>query len=93
MCEAFRCVPTRANAAEHANLPPAEACVIRPRHIRAEATSAREIILVAGDTHIFPVTSLDGKKVGDGRVGPVATEIISMLTDDAINGTGNHHDL
>ena len=35
----------------------------------ADAQAASEIILFAGDTHIFPVTKLDGVPIGDGSVG------------------------
>ena len=59
----------------------------------AELRSAHEVILVAGDTHLFPVTVLDGVKVGTGRVGPVATRIEAQLTWDAIHGQEYHHDL
>ena len=53
-----------------------------------DLTSAKELFLLAGDTHVFSITSLNGKKVGDGRVGPVCREIERLLREDAEGGAG-----
>ena len=53
------------------------------------AMAGSELILVAGDTHLFPVTSLDGKPVGNGRVGPVARALFQMLKHDELHGEGH----
>lgn len=49
----------------------------------ADAAEAVELFLLAGDTHTIPITVLDGKPVGDGRVGPIAKEIQRLLIQDA----------
>ena len=36
---------------------------------------ARELFLVAGDTHTHPITRLDGHVIGDGKVGPVSQSV------------------
>ena len=48
-----------------------------------DARAAAEVFLLAGDTHLFPVTSLDGVPVGNGLVGPVARAIGDALRSDA----------
>jgi len=55
-----------------------------------DARAAAEIILMAGDTHVFAVTSLDGVPVGDGRVGRVARALEEALVRDAREGTECH---
>eukprot|EP01065_Artemidia_motanka_P018408 TRINITY_DN2171_c0_g1_i4.p1 TRINITY_DN2171_c0_g1~~TRINITY_DN2171_c0_g1_i4.p1 ORF type:complete len:339 (+),score=80.11 TRINITY_DN2171_c0_g1_i4:52-1068(+) len=59
----------------------------------SEATlrDSKEIILTGGDTHVFPVVTLDGVAVADGAVGPVARELTRLIEADSIHGTGNHH--
>ena len=37
--------------------------------------AARELFLVAGDTHTHPITRLDGRVIGDGKVGPVSQPV------------------
>ena len=50
----------------------------------AAARKAKELMLVAGDTaRVFPITTLDGAKIGDGRVGPVAAALLRALERDA----------
>lgn len=49
----------------------------------AAARKAKELMLVAGDTHVFPITTLDGAKIGTGRVGPVAAALLRALERDA----------
>merc|ERR1712039_669572 len=49
----------------------------------ADAKQAVEVILVGGDTHVFPVKNLDGQQVGNGGVGPVAQELFRLLLQNA----------
>ena len=51
------------------------------------------MFVVAGDTHLFAITTFDGTKVGDGGIGPVAKACLSLLLQDAIHGTENHQPL
>eukprot|EP01059_Diplonema_ambulator_P007451 TRINITY_DN16914_c0_g4_i1.p1 TRINITY_DN16914_c0_g4~~TRINITY_DN16914_c0_g4_i1.p1 ORF type:complete len:343 (+),score=80.26 TRINITY_DN16914_c0_g4_i1:39-1031(+) len=48
--------------------------------------TASELLFVGGDTHIFPVTSLDGRTIGEGKPGPVARLIQALIEDDIENG-------
>ena len=59
----------------------------------ADAERAAEVFLLAGDTHLIPVTTLAGKPVGDGVVGPVARALTALLEDDAAHGKTQHHEL
>ena len=38
----------------------------------AEAYDAREAFLTAASAFVLPIVEIDGKPIGDGRVGPVA---------------------
>ena len=58
-----------------------------------EAYAAREVILLAGDTHIYPVTSLDGHTIGDGKPGPVCAALKKLLAEDAACGEEDHEEL
>mmetsp|Transcript_20526 Transcript_20526/g.57740 ORF Transcript_20526/g.57740 Transcript_20526/m.57740 type:complete len:355 (+) Transcript_20526:79-1143(+) len=59
----------------------------------ATAFAAVEVMLLAGDTHLVPIKSLDGKQVGDGKPGPVATELHRLLLQEAEQGEGDHIEL
>ena len=54
---------------------------------------AREVALVAGDTHVYPIVSLDARPIGSGAVGPVTRKLIAMLERDAADGDGDHQDV
>ena len=41
----------------------------------AEALAAPEALITAATTVVMPVVRIDGKPVGDGRPGPVATSM------------------
>ena len=58
-----------------------------------EAKQAKELILMAGDTHIFPMVSLDGEAIGDGNVGPVFKSLKELLEKDAKEGDADHERL
>jgi len=61
----------------------------------ADLRNATEVILLAGDTHVYGVTSLDGKTVGEGEVGVVTRAITTALVEDATKEgqTEDHIDL
>ena len=48
---------------------------------------------MAGDTHIFPMVSLDGDAIGDGKVGPVFKSLKELLEKDAKEGDADHERL
>ncbi len=58
----------------------------------AEARQAREIIFVAGDSHIYSAVSLDGAAIGDGKPGPVFSALRDHLIKFAREGTGRDHE-
>jgi len=58
-----------------------------------QAYAAKELFLVAGDTHLYPITRLDGKPIGDGGVGPISRQLMQLLTNDARTGEDCHHDI
>lgn len=49
----------------------------------AEATAAREAFITGAGTLVLPVVSVDGKPVGDGRPGPVATRLRRLYIEQA----------
>jgi branched-subunit amino acid aminotransferase/4-amino-4-deoxychorismate lyase len=52
---------------------------------------ARELFLVAGDTHTHPITRLDGHSIGDGKVGPVCRALTALLAEDAATDSADQH--
>ena len=52
---------------------------------RSELYLADEVFLTGTAAHITPVGSLDGRPIGDGKIGPVATKIRDLYLD-AIRG-------
>jgi len=58
-----------------------------------DAQAGLELILVAGDTHVFACTSLDGRPVGDGKPGPVWQSLVALLKADATAGHEDHDEL
>jgi len=64
---------------------------VRQEPIRAdEARDAAELMLVAGDTHVCPITTLDGHKIGSGEPGPVFAALKRLLEEDAGAASGEH---
>mmetsp|Transcript_20693 Transcript_20693/g.65246 ORF Transcript_20693/g.65246 Transcript_20693/m.65246 type:complete len:360 (-) Transcript_20693:155-1234(-) len=59
----------------------------------ATARAAVEVMMLGGDTHVCPVRKLDGKLVGDGKPGPVTTELFRLLTEEAQQGCDEHIEL
>jgi D-alanine transaminase len=51
----------------------------------AEALAAKEAFVTAASTFVMPVTSIDGKPVGDGKPGPVAARLRSLYLQQAKN--------
>ena len=43
---------------------------------RAEALAAREAFLTSTTAHVLAIISIDGQKIGDGRPGPVTTDLL-----------------
>eukprot|EP01064_Diplonema_japonicum_P029374 TRINITY_DN4731_c6_g1_i2.p1 TRINITY_DN4731_c6_g1~~TRINITY_DN4731_c6_g1_i2.p1 ORF type:complete len:344 (+),score=80.73 TRINITY_DN4731_c6_g1_i2:63-1034(+) len=52
---------------------------------------AKELILVGGDTHIFPITSLDGEPIGTGSPGTVYHHIVELIRKDFETGSETHN--
>lgn len=48
-----------------------------------EARTAREAFITGAGTLVLPITSIDGKPVGDGAVGPVAMRLRSLYIERA----------
>jgi len=57
----------------------------------ATLRDAEEVFLMSGDTHVFPVTKLDDKPVGNATIGPVAAKIMELLEEDAQKEQGEDH--
>ena len=55
-----------------------------------ELKAASEVMLLAGDSHIFPIISVDGIKIGDGTVGALTRKVITLLSAELANGTSDH---
>ena len=49
----------------------------------AEALAAKEAFITSASSFVQPVVSIDGKPVGDGKVGPVATRLREIYVDFA----------
>lgn len=48
----------------------------------ANARAAREMLLIGSSVKVAPIVEWDGKPIGDGRPGPVATALRQVLLDD-----------
>jgi branched-chain amino acid aminotransferase len=60
---------------------------VRNAHITmAEMLAAREAMFLGTTLDVLPVTSFDGKPVGDGKVGPVCREFLKLIREDLKNG-------
>ena len=57
------------------------------------AYAATEIFLVGGDTHLLSCVSLDSRVLGDGKPGPVAAALQTLLDTDARTGEDDHEPL
>jgi D-alanine transaminase len=49
----------------------------------ADAVAAREAFITGAGTLVLPVVAVDGKKVGEGRPGPVATKLRRLYIEQA----------
>jgi D-alanine transaminase len=49
----------------------------------AEALAAKEAFITSASSFVQPVVSIDGKQVGDGKVGPMATRLRELYVDFA----------
>ena len=50
----------------------------------ADALAAAEVFYTSASTLVMPVVSIDGQRIGDGRPGPLATELRQLYLDMAI---------
>jgi branched-subunit amino acid aminotransferase/4-amino-4-deoxychorismate lyase len=48
----------------------------------AEARSAREMLLLGSSIKVASVVEWDGRPIGDGRPGPVASALLELLEQD-----------
>jgi 4-amino-4-deoxychorismate lyase len=48
----------------------------------AEARAAKEMLLIGSSIKVAPIVEWDGKPIGDGRPGPVASALREMLARD-----------
>jgi branched-subunit amino acid aminotransferase/4-amino-4-deoxychorismate lyase len=58
-----------------------------------ELREAQEVMLMGGDSHVFPVTRLDDQSIGTGRPGPVTQTLMRLIADDIQAGTTDHIDV
>lgn len=54
-----------------------------------ELRSAREAFLTSVTSFIKPILAIDGKPVGDGRIGPVARQLFQLFTRHVQGGPAN----
>ena len=59
----------------------------------AELRAAHEVMLLGGDSHIFPITQLDGQIIGSGKPGPTTQRLMRLIADDIQSGTTDHIDV
>jgi D-alanine transaminase len=52
--------------------------VIEKPFAKDELFSASEAFITSTTKHILPVTMVDGKNIGDGKVGPVTTKLVEL---------------
>jgi D-alanine transaminase len=52
----------------------------------AEALQAREAFMSAASAFVLPIVEIDGRKIGDGRPGPVARAFRALYIDEARKG-------
>jgi D-alanine transaminase len=52
----------------------------------AEALKAREAFMSAASAFVLPIVEIDGRKIGDGRPGPIARAFRALYIDEARKG-------
>ena len=52
----------------------------------ADARGAREMLLIGSSVRVTPVVEWDGQPIGDGRPGPAARALLSLLDEDMRTG-------
>jgi branched-chain amino acid aminotransferase len=50
----------------------------------SELAEAKELFLTGSGRLVVPITEIDGGRVGDGKVGPVARKVLSLLQADSV---------
>ena len=53
-----------------------------------EARAAREMMLIGSSIEVAPIVEWDGKRIGDGKPGPVARALRASLQEDMRSGRG-----
>jgi D-alanine transaminase len=53
----------------------------------ADALEAREVFLTAATSLVMPVVEIDGRKIADGKPGPIATALRAAYIEKAITGS------
>lgn len=59
----------------------------RPISVTEVRGRLREMFMLGGDTHVFPVVAWDDEPVGDGSVGPIASGLLEFLETEAAGGS------
>jgi D-alanine transaminase len=52
----------------------------------AEALAAREAFMSAASAFVLPIIEIDGRKIGDGRPGPISRAFRALYIDEARQG-------
>lgn len=55
---------------------------------REEVLSADEVFLTSANSHVLPVTSIDGARIGAGRIGAVTGRLLAAYRDHVTQQTG-----
>jgi hypothetical protein len=53
--------------------------------------AAREVFLSGGDVHIYPLITIDGQPVGDGKVGAFTVMVMDRVEQLAASGNTADH--
>lgn len=74
----------RALAALREDPTPAGVGAVEERDVAvSELSEARELFLTGSGRLVVPITEVDGRRIGDGKVGPVARKVLSLLQADS----------
>ncbi|WP_413587477.1 aminotransferase class IV [Bdellovibrio sp. HCB274] len=52
----------------------------------SDIVNAKEVMMIGTTLDVLPVTSFEGKKIGNGTQGPVAKELNQLIRQDFVNG-------
>jgi 4-amino-4-deoxychorismate lyase len=48
---------------------------------------AKEVMMIGTTLDVLPVTSYEGKSIGNGKVGPISKKLLKLLQEDQISGS------